>query len=176
MAVDRQLRPADRKRGPANRTRHYGVRVTLGDIATAAGVLVALVLGVVSLVQARSSDARASEANETAARALEVAERQLALQEEAPGAYRPPWTLARTEGSELELTNTGTEDASYVTVHPPEDTATRGALEFDSIEAGSSVVFTIIETSASGRSLTVTWARPDGTPQTWTKAIPPRTR
>lgn len=150
--------------------------MTLGDIATAAGVVVALVLGVVSLRQSRSSDTRSSEANATAAKALAVAERQLALQEQQAATYSPPWTLTRTRGSEFELTNTGTEDASYVTIHPPEHTATRGQLEYDVITAGSSVLFIVIETSASARSLTVTWARPDGTAQTWTKAMPPRAR
>jgi len=154
--------------------------MSLVDVATAVGVLVAIALGAVSWRQARAANNRAVTANEHAAtantiaqEALEVARGQLTLNERAAAASER-WQLVRLRGDLLELTNTSADDARHVMVHPPEHAITRGDLEHEVIRAGSSVTFMIARSMGSDWALTITWAAHDGSPQQWTRALPPK--
>ena len=154
--------------------------MNLGDIATVAGIVVAIALGLVSWWQARSANEKADMANEHAATANTIAERALLATEkqtliaERTAAASERWRLARHRGDTFELTNTSADDARYVVLHPPEPSTKRGEFEHDVIPAGSSVTFSTSPAMGAGRDLVVTWAAPDGSPQQWTKALPPK--
>ena len=153
--------------------------VTIGDAATAVGVVVAIVLGVLSWRAARRADAKAetanqhaSAANSIAQEALDVAKHQLVLDERA--AVKEPWRLIRHQGEKVQLTNTSAYDARHVTIHPPDRTVTRGDFGHELVRAGSSVTVTIVRPWGSDSEVVVTWEAPDGSPQQWTGALPPK--
>lgn len=149
----------------------------IANIATTVGVIASIIFGVrAERAAASRTEAAAALSDENVRLAISALER-IAASGSAELRKRAEWTMTHYQGDTYQLQNTGSADASAVTVSPaPDSGMIFRSPETTDLGPGEALTFIAARSLATSDStMTVTWQE-EGHERQWKYPLPPRPR